>query len=159
MRFLISWAGVLAFLILSNTATASDWPRFRGLNGSATSEDTKVPTEWSDTKNLKWKLDLPGRGFSSPIVVGDRVFVTSYSREGGLKRHLVCVDRHKGKIVWSEAIAGTGGGRGRGGPGGGGGPVDHGYATNTPVSDGERVYVLFGTTGILAFDLKGKKLW
>ncbi len=69
---------LLTFLHLG-PLQAADWPRFRGPNGDGKSEDTKVPTEWSETSNLKWKLDLPGAGFSSPIVVGKHVLVTCFS--------------------------------------------------------------------------------
>ena len=137
---------------------ATDWPRFRGPTGEGISSDSKVPIEWSDTKNLKWKLKMPGKGFSSPIVVGDYVFVTCYSNAEGdlkdLKRHLLCVQRHKGNIVWSKIVP-SAAPEARG-PGFG---ARHGYASHTPVSDGKRVYVLFGNTGVLAFDMMGKQLW
>jgi hypothetical protein len=101
---------------------------------------------------------MPGKGFSSPIVVGDRVFVTCYSGAEGelksLKRHLLCADRHKGKVLWSEVVSSTA--RELGGPAFG---TSHGFASHTPVSDGERVYVLFGNTGVLAFDMQGHQLW
>jgi hypothetical protein len=117
--------------------------------------DEKVPTEWAEGKNVKWKLTLPGRGFSSPIVVGENVFVTSYTgSDNTLKRQLVCVDRKTGKATWTKEVAAVQPEfRSRGGFG------YHGYASSTPVSDGERVYVLFGTTGVMAFDLKGEKVW
>lgn len=162
-----SWLSLCGLIALCSfpSAMASDWTRFRGPNGTGVSPDTApVPTEWSDTKHLKWKLDLPGPGLSSPIVVGDKVFVTCWSgyalsRESlgqmdRLKRHLICVNRHTGKEMWSAVID----------------PVlpedpyrgmfaENGYASHTPVSDGERVYAFFGKTGIVAFDLTGKKLW
>jgi len=147
---------ILTFSML--TAGAEDWSGFRGPGSKGISKDTKVPTEWSDSKNLKWKKKLPGKGYSSPIVVGDRVIVTCYSGAGGdlagLKRHLVCVDRKTGDEVWSKAIACTK--LERSIPRFAGTP---GYASNTPVSDGERIYVLFGNSGVLAFDLNGKQLW
>jgi hypothetical protein len=99
-----------------------------------------------------------GKGFSSPIVVGDYVFVTCYSDADrdleDLKRHLLCVDRHKGDVAWSKVVPSTV--AEIRGPAFG---TSHGYASHTPVSDGERVYVLFGNTGVLAFDMKGKQLW
>src|SRR4051812_31274875 len=99
----------------ASVAVAGDWTRFRGPNGSGLAPDDKaLPTEWSDEKNLQWKAPLPGAGVSSPIVCDDRVFVTCWSgsasgREGGsggstLKRHLVCVDRATGKVLWDQAI-------------------------------------------------------
>jgi outer membrane protein assembly factor BamB len=156
-------AGTVASMFSSFGATAADWPRFRGPNGSGIATDAKPPTTWSDVENVRWKTDLPGPGTSSPIIVGDRIFVTCYSgygdgRTGGdvqkLLRHLVCVDRTTGKIAWSADVPAVQ-------------PEDrfdgfmteHGYASHTPVSDGERVYVFFGKSGAAAFDLEGKKLW
>lgn len=137
---------------------AADWPRFRGPTGEGISNDLEIPTIWSKTTNLKWKLEMPGQGFSSPIVVGDHVFVTCFSRADDdtaqLTRHLLCVDRTEGRIVWSKSVvsdvAETDG------PGFG---TRHGHASHTPVSDGNRVFVLFGSTGVLAFDMTGKQVW
>ena len=94
-------------------AHADDWPRFRGPNGSGIAAGAKPPTTWSDSENIRWKAELPGPGTSSPIVVGDRIFLTCYSGYGEergagdvqkLQRHLVCVDRATGKIAWSSAV-------------------------------------------------------
>lgn len=149
---------VLCCIALSSSLTAADWPRFRGPKGDGISSDAKVPLQWSDKKNLKWRLEMPGKGFSSPIVVGDRVFVTCYSgAEGdlkGLKRHLLCADRRQGKVLWCEVVSSTA--REIRGPAFG---TSHGFASHTPVSDGQRVYVLFGNTGLLAFDVEGNRLW
>ncbi len=145
---------------VSTFSCAADWNRFRGPNGSGISPDNKpVPTEWSDDKNLKWKTPLPGPGASSPIVSGDRVFVTCWSgyatdRERGgdqseLRRHLVCVDRTTGKVLWDQAIAAKLP-EGR---------SEHGYASHTPVTDGKKVYAFFGKSGVFAFDFEGKQLW
>lgn len=144
---------------------ASDWPRFRGPDGLGISHDKEsTPVEWSESKNLKWKVALPGPGSSSPILLGDRVWVTCWTGYGAdrenlgdqkdLKRHLICIDRNTGKTVWSKAVDAVS-------------PEDpyqgmftqHGYASHTPVSDGKRVYVFFGKTGVLAFDLDGNQLW
>ncbi len=150
-------------LVLSGVLAAADWPGFRGPGGNAVTSD-KVPTEWGDKKNIKWKLDLPGKGFSSPIVVGDKVFVTCYSGESNVERSLVCVSRDTGKTLWTKSVKGTERGRGGFGGGGGGGGgrgmgAQHGHASHTPVSDGERVYVFFGSSGVIAYDMKGEKLW
>src|SRR5207302_5057109 len=99
------------FLVASATAGAADWTRFRGPNGSGVSDDAKPPTSWSESKNLKWKAKLPGPGTSSPLILGDKIFITSYSgygvESGGgkaedLKRQLLCVERGSGKILWSN---------------------------------------------------------
>lgn len=147
------------------TATASDWPRFRGPNGSGAShDDAPTPTNWTDTENIKWSIDLPGPGSSCPIVVGDKVFVTCWTGYGlsreepgdqsQLKRHLICVNRADGKILWDQVVD----------PylpedNYGGMFAEHGYASHTPTSDGERVFAFFGKTGVIAFDMEGNKLW
>lgn len=144
--------------IFTSAAQAQDWSQFRGPDGNGISTDKNIPTEWTAEKNVAWKLDMPGAGFSSPIVVGDYVFVTCYTGGGrnvsNLKRQLVCVDRKKGSQVWVKTIdAVTPEFTERGNF------SHHGYASSTPVSDGERIYVLFGTTGLIAFDMKGDQLW
>lgn len=161
-----SWQSIFSFSVVAScllavpdcASSADDWAGFRGPGASGISDDAEVPTEWSDSKNLKWKRKLPGKGYSSPIVVGDRVFVTCYSGDSGdlsgLKRHLVCVDRKTGNEVWSKTIASTKSERAI--PRFAGTP---GYASNTPVSDGERVYLLFGNSGVFCFDLEGRQIW
>jgi len=157
------WLGVVFSLVLLADVEAGDWPRFRGPNGSGVSTDSEpTPTHWSPTENLKWKTALPGEGVSCPIVVGDRIFVTTYSGYGfepgeleNLKRHLLCVDRQTGAVLWDEAFAAVL----PEDPYSGMGVPSHGYASHTPVSDGERVYVFFGKSGVMAFDFSGKQLW
>lgn len=151
-------------IVVANSLDASDWTRFRGPKGMGISDDTNLPLTWSDTKNLKWKTPLPGPGSSSPIVLGDRLFVTCYSGYGtnrsnpgsqeDLKRHLLCVNRSDGKILWDisvDAVLPEDPYRGYLG--------EHGYASSTPITDGKNVYVFFGKTGVLSFNLEGKKLW
>ncbi|MAT70448.1 MAG: serine/threonine protein kinase [Planctomycetaceae bacterium] len=166
----IVWLGLLACVasaLIAPPAAASDWLRFRGPNGTGICPDTApLPVEFGADKNLAWQIDLPGRGSSCPIVVGDKVFVTCWSGYGmgardedpgdqaDLKRHLVCVDRHSGKILWDTPVD----------PylpedEYGGMFAEHGYASHTPVSDGERVYCYFGKTGAVAFDMAGNQLW
>lgn len=148
-----------------DTLQAGDWPRFRGPNGSGVSLDAKAPpTTWSESRNLKWKLELPGPGLSCPIVVGDRVFVTCWtgyavSREDrgemeNLARELICVDRATGKTLWrhiekavlpEDEFSGM--------------FAENGYASHTPVSDGKRVFAFFGKSGLVALDMAGKVLW
>jgi outer membrane protein assembly factor BamB len=151
---------------LCTFTSAADWPRFRGPNGSGIAPDDKpVPTEWSEEKNLKWKTPLPGPGSSSPVVTGDRVFVTCWTgyatdeeNRGGdpsnLKRHLICLDRKTGKILWDQAVAAKLPEDRYGGM-----FAQHGYASHTPVTDGTRVYAFFGKSGVYAYDLDGKPLW
>jgi hypothetical protein len=144
---------------------AGDWPRFRGNNGTGVSDEAGVPVTWSDSENLKWKVELPGRGVSSPIVVGDKVFATCYSGYGvdagdpgkmeDLLRHLVCVHRKNGELLWSKTVAAAT----PEDPYSGIGVPRHGYASSTPASDGQRVYAFFGKSGVVAFDMEGNQLW
>ena len=149
------------------TASASDWSRFRGPNGSGVSADAApTPTRWSeDSDNIKWKADIPGPGLSSPIVIGDKVVVTCWSGyattaspDGSiddLKRNVVCLDRETGREIWTatiDSVLPETEYRGM--------FAENGYASHTPATDGERVFVFFGKTGVLAFQLSdGKQLW
>lgn len=164
-RKVLAWVSAALMFGAANFSWAGDWPRFRGPNGSGVSADAgPLPAKFSATENLRWKVPLPGPGSSCPIVVGDKIFVTCWSgygvdraspgEQGNLRRHLVCIDRKTGSTLWTSDIE----------------PVlpedqyggmfaEHGYASHTPVSDGERVYVYFGKTGALAFDMDGKQLW
>ncbi len=151
----------LAASLLVVTPASADWTRFRGPNGSGISS-SEAPTEFGADKNLKWKLELPGQGVSSPIVVGDKVFVTCYSGYGfedgeieDLKRHLICADRKSGKLLWTKTVDAKM-------------PEDlwrppgvptHGYASNTPASDGTLVFAFFGKSGVYAYDLDGNEIW
>lgn len=145
-------------LAVHGIASAEDWASFRGPQTNGISSDKNVPLEWGADQNLAWKLKLPGKGFSSPIVVGDAVFVTTYTGGEGdlseLERTLVKIDRKTGKQVWAKSVAGLL-------------PefrpmgsfAYHGYASSTPVSDGKIVVVQYGSTGIIAYDMDGTQLW
>ncbi len=154
---------IVSGLIL--TATAADWMQFRGPGGSAASDDTGLPTKWSEDENLLWKTSLPGLGGSSPITVGERIFLTCYSgyaeshedpgEQSDLVRHVVCLDRKTGTIAWQKEVRPQLP-ESQYGPGNNG---RHGYASSTPTSDGGRLYVFFGRSGVYCFDLAGKELW
>ena len=153
-----------AFMLSCSYSYAEDWSRFRGPNGSGISSSA-LPVSWSPTANLAWKSELPGPGVSSPIVVGDRVFVTCYSGYGvdrnkpgdieNLKRHIVCFDAKTGKKKWQKDVPALL----PEDPYSGIGVTAHGYASHTPVSDGESVFAYFGKNGAYAYDLDGKQLW
>ena len=154
---------VLAGVLLGNV-WAGEWTRFRGPNGTGVSDETGLPATWSETENLAWKTPLPGAGASSPILWGGRIFLTCYSGYGldrddpgdqsQLQRHLICVRASDGKMLWNKSV----------------GAVlpeepykgmmrENGYASQTPVTDGRLVYVLFGKTGVIAFDMEGNRAW
>ena len=165
--FPLAAPAVAIFFLLADASSlpAAEWARFRGPNGLGISSDAEVPLSWSESENLKWKTELPGPGSSSPIICGDRLFVTCYSGYGvergasgnieDLERHLLCLDRNSGSVLWSRVVKAEM----PEDPFSGLGIPEHGYATNTPVTDGQRVYVFFGKTGVLAFDFEGNQLW
>jgi len=135
----------------------TDWAAFLGTDGMARSAEV-VPTTWSDSENVLWKQDMPGSGSSSPIVVGDRVVLTCYVAGEGVagkpKRQVLCFDKNDGTQLWSVDF-----------------PIDyredansgflteHGYASNTPVSDGQNIYVFLGKGGVHSLSLDGEKGW
>jgi outer membrane protein assembly factor BamB len=153
----------MLFFVFSSLG--ADWWRFRGPDGSGVGDETGLPATWSEKENIVWRTKLPGPGTSCPIVVGKRIYLTCYTGYGvdrkkvgrmeDLERHLLCIDRAGGKILWSKEYEPTL-------------PEHkydanegdyHGYASSTPASDGERLYVFFGKSGVYCFDLDGKKLW
>ncbi len=137
-----------------------DWPQFRGPGGQGVSDAKGLPIKWGAKQNLVWKRELPGAGASSPIVLGDRIYLTCYSgygverrkgSMGSLKLHLVCVAPTDGKIIWDKRLPPRLPESNR--------VKDHGYAAPTPATDGKHVFVFFGKSGVFKFDLTGKQLW
>lgn len=165
-------------LLLATLTATSNWSGWRGSDGTGVSSETGVPLEWSATKNIKWKTPLPGRGHSSPIVWGNRVFLTTdiegevvdgakaveHKLGGQIFKHpdsigadrkhtfkVLCFDRATGKLLWERtAYEGTVyDDRHRKGS----------YASPTPVTDGTYVFAYFGTEGLYCYDFAGKQVW
>ncbi len=169
-RILLAVATVV-FLPAFGACAKANWPQFRG-SSSGVIEEGLSPSAWSATENVAWTVEIPGRGWSSPIVWGERIFVTSAVSEAdtetpkkGLylggnrdkasdKTHrwmVYCVDFNTGKILW-EQVAHKGVPRH---------PlhIKNTYASETPVTDGQRIYAYFGNVGLFCYDLDGKPLW
>lgn len=147
------------------------WPQFRGADSMGVAEDPNLPDTWSATENVAWKTDIPGTGWSSPIVWGDRIFVTSVisadDKEAPKKglyfggerpipkdEHrwmIYCVDWKTGKVAWEREAQRSLPLASR--------HLKNSYASETPVTDGERVYAYFGNVGLFCYDLNGKLLW
>jgi outer membrane protein assembly factor BamB len=177
---------VLSALLLTALAAASsgraagdtNWPQWRGPEGSGVSAERNLPEEWGETKNVRWKTPLPGKGHSSPVVWDKRVFVTTaiggavvpgaqsvkHTIEGQEWKHpdsvgadrkhtfkVIALDRDTGKVLWEQtAWEGT--------------PYDDrhrksSYAAATPATDGKMVYAYFGAEGLYAYDVSGKPAW
>src|SRR5262245_16587441 len=136
---------------LAGKARNGDWPRWRGPNADGVAEGGKLPVRWSKTENVRWSATLPGWGTSSPVVRGDRVFVTSQEVRGGKKALLtLCFDRKSGKELWRHDF---------------GFGVDQrtheksNLAVNTPAVTKDAVYVAFGNADIARYSHDGKPLW
>jgi len=162
---LVALVCALSLAFVAGRATADDWPRFRGPGATGVSSDEGVPVRWSADENIVWKTAMPGFGASSPITLGDRIFLTCYSgygldkrqpgRQKDLRHHAVCVDRKDGKILWqrsSEARLPESDYQS-------GFVYLHGYASATPTTDGQAIYAFFGRTGVVAYTLSGELLW
>lgn len=145
----IAAIAVLFTVLAPCLARGENWPRFRGPTGQGVSAETGVPVHWSSTENVAWKTPIPGDGWSSPVVHGDHVFVTSTTDEGQ-SCHVNCVDRRTGEILWNRKVFDQVPRHKRG---------DNSYATPTTTTDGERVYAVFSSGGIAALDFEGEIIW
>lgn len=136
------------FLSRAASAAEGDWPQWRGPSSDGHTTETNVPVKW-DEKSVVWKTALPGIGQSSPVIAGDRIFLTS-ALENGRQRVVFSVDRKNGKILWQETVWD-------------GEPEKshqmNGWASATCATDGKYVVAFFGKGGIHCFDVEGKKQW
>jgi len=141
---------LLVFVLVAvNLSWAENWPGFRGPTRQGISQEKDVPTQWSQTSNVLWKTLVPGNGWSSPIVSGDRVFVTTATQEG-VSFRLVCLDRRTGSIVWDKQVLQQEPGHKS---------PQNSYASSTPVTDGQRVYVLAFDGSFAAVSMEGDVIW
>ena len=152
-------------------ADEENWAQFRGPKALGVSKNPDLPDKWSPTKNVLWKRDVAGRGWSSPVIWGNRVFLTTAINEdkteepkkglyfGGNRAavktihrwKVLCLDLNTGEVLW-EKLA-------RKGKPQGSIHVKNSYATETPVTDGERVYAYFGNHGLYCYSVEGELLW
>jgi outer membrane protein assembly factor BamB len=137
-------------LALAGPLPAGDWPQFRGPGGTAVSDDTGLPLHWGPKQNVRWKADLPGRGLSSPVVAGGRLYVTCCSGHLQERLHVLCFDIATGKKRWERQFWATGNTMCN--------PKTC-MAAPTPVTDRKRVYALFATGDLVALDAEGGLLW
>jgi outer membrane protein assembly factor BamB len=149
---------LLSGMVLLSTAAsyaAGDWPEFRGPTGQGhAAAATRLPLEWSNTRNVAWKQSIPGHGWSSPALKDGRVFLTSaVGGDAGstMSLHVLCLDEHSGKILWDiEVFGGAQATRIHN---------KNSHASPTPLVADGRVYVHFGHQGTACLDLEGKVLW
>src|SRR6266545_2784004 len=178
IAFVIIFFSTLLFENSAGACAGTSWPQWRGPSGQGISEEKDLPRTWSATKNIKWKTPFAGRGHSSPIVWGNKIFLTT-AFEGPLvfgakavkhmdgdkeyvhpdsvgadHKHLfkvICLSRETGKFLWGQtSFEGT--------------PYDDrhrksSFASSTPATDGKYVYAFFGSEGLYAYDMNGKLAW
>lgn len=174
LQTILSTSISLTLLVLSCSALRAqpNWPQFRGPGAAGVAENENLPDRWSATENVSWKTEIPGRGWSSPIVWGNRVFLTTVISAGeselpqkGLyfggnrpeplaevhQWRVLCLDLQTGEVLWERLVHE-------------GQPetaihIKSSYASETPVTDGQRVYCMFGNVGVFCFDFDGQELW
>jgi outer membrane protein assembly factor BamB len=141
---------MIALLAPPGPAVAEDWPAWRGPAGTGVSTDGNVPTEWGQTRNVRWRTPLPDRGNSTPVVLGDRVFVTQ-AIEKNDRRTVMCFARGDGKLLWQSGVTWP-----QREPTNGQNP----YCSASPATDGRRVAAYFGSPGLFCYDAaSGRELW
>ena len=171
-RRIVPLLSVLCSVAVAQAGEDANWPQFRGPGARGVAEGSGLPDRWSATENVSWKTDIPGRGWSSPIVWGNRVFLTTVVNTGqseapkkGLylggnrkdapdaphQWKVLCLDLETGQVAWERQVH-------EGKP-----PssihIKNSYASETPVTDGERVYAYFGNLGVWCFDFDGNVVW
>jgi len=134
---------------VSAAASCQEWPGWRGSTYQGIAMETEVPLQWTATENIAWKTPLPGDAWSSPIVWGERVFVTTATEEGQSCR-VLALDRQTGRIVWDREVFRQVPGHKE---------ARNSYATPTPVTDGTLVYACFYDGSFAALDFSGQVVW
>jgi outer membrane protein assembly factor BamB len=140
----------LVLFFLSTPVLAGDWPQFRGPTGQGHSDERGLPLTWSETKNVRWKVAIPGKGWSSPVIQGDRIWMTTATEEGKSLR-AISVDRNTGAILQNVEVFRV--------KSVGQIHSKNSYASPTPVLEGDRVYVHFGAHGTACLTQTGEIVW
>jgi outer membrane protein assembly factor BamB len=147
---MICLAIMLMAVVLGSAARADNWPAWRGPAGTGITTENGLPVHWSSTHNVRWKVALHGAGASTPVVWGDRIFLTASDSRLNDRLHIFCYHRRDGRLLWHRRLFGSA-------------PTDlyapGGMAVPTPVTDGNHVIALFGTGDLACLDLDGKPVW
>jgi outer membrane protein assembly factor BamB len=138
---------LLSLLLFPLSLRAANWPAWRGPFGTGICDEKNLPVQWSTTNNVKWRVPLAERGNSTPIVWGDRIFVT---QPAGDRRTLICFNRTDGRLLWNTGVTSA--------------EAEPTHPTNpfcsaSPATDGERVIVSFASDGLYCYDFTGKEIW
>ncbi len=144
-----SFCALALALAFATSAFAANWPGWRGPTGDGVCAEKNLPANWSETENVRWRVPLPERGNSTPVVWGNKVFLTQ-PLEKENRRTLLCFDRTSGKVLWQSGVTYR--------------EKETTHGTNpqcsaSPATDGERVIVSFASAGLYCYDLNGKEIW
>lgn len=172
MRRLMLLGSLFTLLATSGIGLAEDWSQFRGSGAAGVGTSDKLPVTWGPGHNVAWAIDIPGSGWSSPIVAGDRIFITTAVPDqpeeppkaglyfGGERKEapeltydwrVYCLSLRDGSTLWSRSVKVGKPTKGK--------HIKNTYASETPTTDGRRVFVYFAQAGLFAFDLNGEPLW
>ncbi len=146
MRSRYFFLSALCFVFVISIVRADNWPTWRGPNRDGISREKNLPVKWSTTENVAWKLPMPGRSGSTPIIWGERIFVSTTS---GDAIELWSVDRANGKVLWKQHLSNGGREMYR----------KQNLSSPSPVTDGKSVWIMTGTGILKAFDFTGKQIW
>jgi outer membrane protein assembly factor BamB len=145
----ILFACLIVCLTTLPSANADNWPAWRGPTGQGLCQEKNIPLKWSDKENVKWKVPLADPGNSTPVVWGDKIFLTQ-ANKGGSRRSLLCFARGDGSLIWQKDIAYADKERAY---------QETWYNNASPVLDAEHVVVSFASAGMYCYDHSGKELW
>jgi len=150
MKTLLNLLATLSLFSSVGLLNAEDWLQFRGTDHRGIAESSDLPTSISSEKNITWKKSLPGRGLSSPIIIGDQIFLTAASTTDQSRLHIMCFDSNDGTTQWSREFWATGR------------TICHEktcVAAPTPASDGKHIYALYSSNDLICLDLNGNLKW
>ena len=150
MKTLLNLLAALSLFSSVELLNAEDWLQFRGTDHRGIAESSDLPTSISSEKNITWKKSLPGRGLSSPIIIGNQIFLTAASTTDQSRLHIMCFDSNDGTTQWSREFWATGR------------TICHEktcVAAPTPASDGKHIYALYSSNDLICLDLNGNLKW
>ena len=150
MKTLLNLLAALSLFSSVELLNAEDWLQFRGTDHRGIAESSNLPTSISSEKNITWKKSLPGRGLSSPIIIGNQIFLTAASTTDQSRLHIMCFDSNDGTTQWSREFWATGR------------TICHEktcVAAPTPASDGKHIYALYSSNDLICLDLNGNLKW
>jgi outer membrane protein assembly factor BamB len=165
------FAAVVLIIVSFSLAYAENWPSWRGPDGLGISSEKGIPAQWDLSKNVKWKVEVPGLGHSSPIVWGNKIFVTTAVNSNPAEANwekgfpmvnrnldasdiswkVLCYDKETGKRLWEQTAVTRKPVNGR--------HIKNSYASQSPVTDGTYVFAFFGDQGMYCYDFNGKLIW